>query len=170
MDQWFKIQRAREEIERLNIEIRRVVTHIRDERTFLQAAEQDALTAQPPDVILAFQIRKYREERDRFSALHLQRFEQLASTPGFTGTLAPGKSLDPTLQSRGQASDFDNEMEVDEGGSVAQKGRPHAPETPGKPDHASNVNGEDEEEEEEEEELEEEELEARLQVVMTGMD
>ncbi|KAF6742011.1 hypothetical protein DFP72DRAFT_994703 [Ephemerocybe angulata] len=38
MHQYFKIQRAREEIHRLDIEIRRVVTYIQDERAFLERA------------------------------------------------------------------------------------------------------------------------------------
>ena len=169
MDQWFKIERARKEIVRLNIEIRRVVTHIRDERMFLQTAEQDALTAQPPDVVLAFQIRRYREERDRFSALHLQRFEKLAATPGFSGTLVPGTSLDPTLRSQDQARDSENEMEVDGEDIAAHQGKPHSPEAPGKPNGASGVNNDGDEEEDNDDD-DDDELEARLQVVMAGID
>ncbi|TEB04035.1 hypothetical protein FA13DRAFT_1723427 [Coprinellus micaceus] len=98
-----------------------------------------------------------------FPGTHLQRFKQPASTPGFTGTLAPGISLDPTRRSRGQASNSDNDMEVDEDGLTAQQDRPRSPEPPGKSDQALDVNDEDEQDEQED-------LEARLQVVMAGMD
>lgn len=166
MDQWFKRQCAREEIERLNIEIRRVVTHIRDERKSLEAAEQDALTAQPPDTILAFQIQRYREERDRFSALHLRRFKLLASVPGFTGSLAPGTSLDPTLRSRGQANHPSNAMDVDgevqlSPGTVFNSQSKQSP-------PLSEEEGEESDEDEGEEDEEDEE--ARFQVVMAGTD
>ncbi|KAF8137983.1 hypothetical protein K438DRAFT_2030893, partial [Mycena galopus ATCC 62051] len=42
MDRYFKILRAREEIKRLNIEIRRVVTWIHDENRFLRNGEKSA--------------------------------------------------------------------------------------------------------------------------------
>ena len=42
MDLYFKIERAREEITRLNVEIRRVATYIRDENHFLQYSETKA--------------------------------------------------------------------------------------------------------------------------------
>ncbi|TEB31942.1 hypothetical protein FA13DRAFT_1843167, partial [Coprinellus micaceus] len=113
MDEWFKIERAHEEIKRLNIEIRRVVTHIRDEKGFLIAAEKAAGTSDPT---LAFHIRLYREERTRFSSVHLQRFSELAKTPGFSGSIKPGVSIDPTLRGEGcQAMPSDEySMEVDE--------------------------------------------------------
>jgi hypothetical protein len=42
MDLYFKIQRAREEIDRLNIEVKRVATYIRDEKHYLRNAEKKA--------------------------------------------------------------------------------------------------------------------------------
>ncbi|KAF8169309.1 hypothetical protein K438DRAFT_1774323 [Mycena galopus ATCC 62051] len=55
LDSYYKLKRAREEIQRLNIEIRRFVTHMKDERTFLVQRESE-IKAQ--DLVLAFFIRK----------------------------------------------------------------------------------------------------------------
>ena len=47
MDLYFKIERAREEITRLNVEIRRVATYIRDEDHFLRYWETQTRTTDP---------------------------------------------------------------------------------------------------------------------------
>lgn len=91
VDQYFRLERAREEIKRLNIEIRRIITHIHDEQAYLRQAEVAC-----SDPVLAVHIAGYRGERTRYSALHLHRFAVLARHPGFTGTLAPGVALDKT--------------------------------------------------------------------------
>lgn len=87
MDQHFKIKRAREEIQRLNVEIPRVITYMRDEDLFLREKEAEVETADPA---LALQISIYRNERSRFTTLHMKRFTALSLTPGFTGSLEPG--------------------------------------------------------------------------------
>ncbi|KAJ7251888.1 hypothetical protein C8J57DRAFT_1437455 [Mycena rebaudengoi] len=89
MDAHFKIERAREEILRLNIEIRRVVTKIRDERVFLLEKEAEVRQTDPG---LAFMIRLHRRERGRFDEVHMKRFRKLAdqAKDHFTGTLVPG--------------------------------------------------------------------------------
>ncbi|KAJ3553548.1 hypothetical protein NP233_g12617 [Leucocoprinus birnbaumii] len=91
MDQYFKIIRAREEIVRLNVEIRRVITYMHDEERFLKAQE---LHFTPTDPYLAHQIKKLRLERTRFNELHTRRFAKLKKMSGFTGSLALGKSVD----------------------------------------------------------------------------
>ncbi|KAJ6605731.1 hypothetical protein B0H10DRAFT_1820435, partial [Mycena sp. CBHHK59/15] len=88
MDNYFKICRAVEEIKRLNIEIRRVITHIRDEEAFLRQKEVETREIKPA---ISHQISIYQEERTRFNALHMARFRKLALSPGFTGTLIPGR-------------------------------------------------------------------------------
>ncbi|KAJ7247729.1 hypothetical protein C8J57DRAFT_1438029 [Mycena rebaudengoi] len=75
MDSYFRIERAKEEITRLDIEIRRVVTHIRDERAFFIEKE-------------TFFVRRHRFERERFD-MKLQK--KLGAR--FTGTLEPGVRL-----------------------------------------------------------------------------
>ena len=90
LDQYFKIQRAREEIIRLNVEIKRVVTYMKDEKNFLMHMERKLVDAQPH---LAHQIRLYKDERGCFNEAHIRRFVKLALRQGFTGTLKPGESI-----------------------------------------------------------------------------
>ncbi|KAJ7596489.1 hypothetical protein C8J56DRAFT_772419, partial [Mycena floridula] len=90
-NQYYKIQRAREEIIRCNIEISRLWTHMVDEKVFLEAREQAVSGTNPA---LAYQICQYRLERGRYDAIHVKRLSMLAKDPGFTGSLAAGKRLD----------------------------------------------------------------------------
>ncbi|KAF8187339.1 hypothetical protein K438DRAFT_1972968 [Mycena galopus ATCC 62051] len=101
MDRYFKILRAREEIKRLNIEIRRVVTWIRDENRFLRKIKKTlrATAGKSEEEIeletqMSVQVRLYRERRGRFDAGHLERFQKLAQMPGFTGTLQSGVAVE----------------------------------------------------------------------------
>lgn len=87
MDQHFKILRAQEEITRLNVEIRRLVTYIHDEEGFLKRKE-DEFEADDPH--LAHQILLYRLERGRFNDQHMARLRVLSRIEGFTGSLTPG--------------------------------------------------------------------------------
>ncbi|KAJ7816298.1 hypothetical protein B0H14DRAFT_2374708 [Mycena olivaceomarginata] len=89
MDTHFKILRAKEEIQRLNIEIRRLVTYIRDERDFLVAKEEEIRETDPN---LAFFVHRYRMERGHFDDTHMKRLRKLQATykERFTGTLEPG--------------------------------------------------------------------------------
>jgi hypothetical protein len=104
IDHHFKLERAREEIQRLNVEIRRVVTYMRDEDKFLRSKEDDIMLVNPG---LARQVKIYRMERGRFNAQHMERFRKLASLPGFTGSIIPGTS---TELCRG----VDNTMDIDD--------------------------------------------------------
>ncbi|KAJ7724512.1 hypothetical protein B0H16DRAFT_1736701 [Mycena metata] len=73
MDTHFKILRAREEIIRLNVEIRRFVTYMQDERE------------------------QYRWRRGRFDKDHMKRFQVMKKRlgPRFTGTLLRGVRREP---------------------------------------------------------------------------
>ncbi|KAG1726723.1 uncharacterized protein EDB91DRAFT_1339607 [Suillus paluster] len=91
MDLYFKMCRAREEIERLDIEVRRLVTYIRDEERYLRECEdqlKDTSTA------LTHQIAIHRNTRGRFNSRHLKRLYNISKLPGFSGTLTPGVSAD----------------------------------------------------------------------------
>ncbi|KAJ7309165.1 hypothetical protein DFH08DRAFT_823593 [Mycena albidolilacea] len=97
MDRYFKILRAREEIHRLNVEIPRVVTWIRDEDRVLRKKEAELSSTEgkseeeaDADRGMAVQVRLYRERRGRFDDTHMQRFWALAKTPGFTGSRGTG--------------------------------------------------------------------------------
>ncbi|KAJ3576382.1 hypothetical protein NP233_g487 [Leucocoprinus birnbaumii] len=95
MDKHFKILRAEEEITRLNIEIRRVITHLHDEECFLCLKENQT---QATDPLLAYQIRLYHLERTPYAEIHMRRFKNLASNPRFTGTLLPETAMSDELQ------------------------------------------------------------------------
>ncbi|KAF7361097.1 hypothetical protein MSAN_01141000 [Mycena sanguinolenta] len=91
MDTYFKILRAREEIKRLNIETKRLVTWIQDEDRFLQKTAEKYKESDPA---LAFQISAYWQRRGRSDHIHMQRLWALAKTPGFIGSLVPGISVE----------------------------------------------------------------------------
>jgi hypothetical protein len=91
-DQYFKVERAQEDIKRLDVEIRRVITYIVDETEFLRAKEAVLVKSNP---IFAHQISVYRMERGRANSLHVQRFEKLAKHSRFTGDITPGQSVLP---------------------------------------------------------------------------
>ena len=88
MDQYFKIERAKEKVERLNVEIWRLVTYMEDEDAFLLAREREVIGDDPH---LAFQIWQHRRERGRYKELHWKRLKVLERQKGFTGTLSLGK-------------------------------------------------------------------------------
>jgi hypothetical protein len=127
MDQHFKILRAHEEILRLNIEIPRVITYMRDEEAFLLKKECDLREVDP---LLANQIALRRADQGRFNDLHLQRFHKLANLPGFTGSILPGVSRDA-------ATEAVNEMDVN------NVGRMQETEGTGEPDDAGYAAGMD---------------------------
>ena len=91
MDQHFKIFRACEEIQRLNVEVRRVATQLRDEARYLQHCEEEVRVTDP---LLAHQIYIYRNTRGRFTAHHQRKLEAIAKLKGFSGSIEPGESLD----------------------------------------------------------------------------
>ncbi|KAJ7050911.1 hypothetical protein C8F01DRAFT_1212858 [Mycena amicta] len=120
MDRYFKLQWAREEIQRLNIEIRRLITWIRDENQRLRRLEAELREA--GDIPLAVQVEIYRQRRSIFDGVHLQRFRELARKHGaaFTGTLQPGVVLN--AQTEGSGMEVDSLDEVDlEGGVTDQE-------------------------------------------------
>ncbi|KAG6808178.1 hypothetical protein H0H92_005145 [Tricholoma furcatifolium] len=105
MDKYFRMERAREEIDRLNIEIQRVMTHMRDEEAYLIAKEREVART---DTELTYHVRRYRKERTRFYPTHRRRFAKLASNPNFSGTLAPGTPIDTSLLLPPDSMDVDD--------------------------------------------------------------
>lgn len=89
LDSYFKIERAKEEIVRLDIEIQRVITYIRDEKEYLIKKQEEFQAIEPH---LAFCIGEYQRRRGRFDNIHMDRFRSLKNKWGarFTGTLVPG--------------------------------------------------------------------------------
>ncbi|KAF8145176.1 hypothetical protein K438DRAFT_1992115 [Mycena galopus ATCC 62051] len=81
----------KEEIQRLNVEIRRFVSYIVDEEAFL-AREENTLREEG-EAGLAHQVGLLRMERACFTAIHMVRLTKLSRVVGFTGSLSPGTSL-----------------------------------------------------------------------------
>jgi hypothetical protein len=113
MDSYFKILRAREEIQQLNIEIKHVVTWIDDEDRFLRKKEEELKGTDP---LLAVQVSQYRLRRGQSDVYHMHRFWALAKVPGFTGSVVPGISIEARRQARQAqtAASGRSAMEVDE--------------------------------------------------------
>ncbi|KAJ7048972.1 hypothetical protein C8F01DRAFT_1003511 [Mycena amicta] len=91
MDQHFRILRAEEERVRLNVEIRRLVTYMRDEERFL--VHQEGKLEEEGEFARACQVRKLRMLQGRFSAIRMDRFMKLSKLHGFTGSILPGRSV-----------------------------------------------------------------------------
>ena len=90
-DLHFKISRAKEEIERLNVEIPRVATYIWDEDRYLRLCEEQVHVFNPP---LTHHIFLHRMERARFDTHHIRRLKEISQLKGFSGSIAPGQSVD----------------------------------------------------------------------------
>jgi hypothetical protein len=91
MDLHFKICRAKEEIQRLNIEIPRVATYIRNEDRYLCACEDQVHTFNSQ---LAHHIYLHRMEQGRFNAHHMSCLTKILQLKGFSGSIVPGQSVD----------------------------------------------------------------------------
>ena len=88
-DLYFKTCRAKEEIQRLNVEIRHLVTYIHDKERYLRECESQLKQLHPG---LARQVAQ-RNVRGRFTLKHLKRLGDIAALSGFSGTLAIGESI-----------------------------------------------------------------------------
>lgn len=91
LDLYFQLLRAEEERVRLNVEIKRWVTWMKEERDFLQYHE--CRLKEEGQAARALQIRKYRMLQGRFYGLHQDRLLKLSRLPGFTGSIEPGVGL-----------------------------------------------------------------------------
>ena len=105
IDRAFKLERAEEEITRLNIEVPRLATYIRDEDAYLRVKEVDIALSNPA---LAHQVGIHRMDRGRFNALHLRVLENIHHLPGYTGPIELGTHIaeNPTMQEVAQAPVF----------------------------------------------------------------
>ena len=97
MDQYFKMERAQEEITRLNVEIPRLTMYIHDEEEFLLRQEELLLVTDP---LLSHQFRLRRFKLIRSNDLHIRRLTKLTSLPGFRGKIVPGTSVEAALHHR----------------------------------------------------------------------
>jgi hypothetical protein len=89
-DFYFKCCHAKEEITRLNVEVRRLATYIHDEDHYLHECQQQAEAFSPA---LARQISLWRQARGRFNFRHIKHLQDIARLPGFSGTIVPGECV-----------------------------------------------------------------------------
>lgn len=82
MDGYFKLLRAEEEISRLNVEIPRLATFMRDENNFLCCNEEEIQATHPA---LAHQISLHRMEGSRFILHHTKILNQIVALKGYSG-------------------------------------------------------------------------------------
>ncbi|KAJ3729773.1 hypothetical protein C8R42DRAFT_570096 [Lentinula raphanica] len=83
MFRFFKLIRAEEELGRLHMEIKRLLTYIRDEeRLFCSKADE----IEDTNPALALQIRLHWKERSRYNDLHRQRLHAIKRLDGFDPT------------------------------------------------------------------------------------
>ncbi|KAJ3990925.1 hypothetical protein F5050DRAFT_1802258 [Lentinula boryana] len=70
MSELFKLIQAEEEIHRLNMEIKRLITYMKEEEEYVSLV---ATSVQETNPLLAYQIRRYRDERCRYNVTHHRR-------------------------------------------------------------------------------------------------
>lgn len=87
---YFNVKRAEEEIKRLNIEVRRLLTHMIDEHVDYYRAIQDNIVIHPP---LAHELSLRWQYLNAVNAELAYRLQQTSELPGFTGSLQTGRGV-----------------------------------------------------------------------------
>ncbi|KAG2090115.1 uncharacterized protein F5147DRAFT_780424 [Suillus discolor] len=100
MDTYFKMQCAREELQRLDIEIKRMVMYLRDEDLYLRECEKQLQTIHPA---LAYQVGVHHNNFAHFTEHHFRRLVSISKLHGFTGSLSPGVSSGESPGASGSA-------------------------------------------------------------------
>lgn len=89
MDTYFKMRHVREEIQCLNMEIRRVATYLHDKSKYLLECEMQLKPLHPT---LTHQVSLYRKVHARFTGHHLHHLHEISTLKGFMGSIIPGTS------------------------------------------------------------------------------
>ncbi|EIW77818.1 hypothetical protein CONPUDRAFT_61444, partial [Coniophora puteana RWD-64-598 SS2] len=100
----FKIQRAREEINRLNVEARRLRTWVNDELDDIKRHKERLEKANP---LLAAAMTSQFAARIRANHAHLRRLDTLERLPGYSGTVS-------ARDTDGEASREDNHLDLED--------------------------------------------------------
>ncbi|KAI6027836.1 hypothetical protein BKA83DRAFT_4471322 [Pisolithus microcarpus] len=111
LDTFFKMRRAEEEIARLNIEIRRVITYICDEECFLRTCEKKISNIHPA---LAHQVSRCCNFHSQFNGFHLKCLHDIAMLPGFSGNLHLGETRLQPPSSQPLHGDTHQDLEEEE--------------------------------------------------------
>lgn len=118
---YYKLQRAQEEIKRLNVEIRRLLTYIHDHRLQVEQILADMKISDPH---LAHQLERNFKARRALDRVHLSRFKKLVKSGGFTGSCVLGlriRSADGVGQSLSNESANNTNNLVEDGGVMARE-------------------------------------------------
>jgi hypothetical protein len=120
MARHFRIKAAHDEIKRLNVEIRRLVTSIADEqKDMIDMIKLITQTDQP----LATEIERRWSLRQAFSEDHINQVFKLATKDGFSGSIVPGTRLGrmnegdrslPEVQANENVHDLAGELSEDD--------------------------------------------------------
>ncbi|KAJ7351528.1 hypothetical protein DFH08DRAFT_957837 [Mycena albidolilacea] len=110
MDQHYKLLRVDEEIQHLNVEIRRLVTYMGDEARFL-AIEEGRLREEGEEG-LALQVQLLHMERARFTDVHMEQLTKLSKEP-ISNEDVKMRAPSPPPQQEGLA-DGEEELESDD--------------------------------------------------------
>ncbi|KAJ3730304.1 hypothetical protein C8R42DRAFT_536808, partial [Lentinula raphanica] len=81
MSEYFKLIGAYQELDRLHVEIKRLVTYMKEEEEYISAVRR---RVQGYDPQLAYQIQLYWNERRRFNKLHHSRLSNIRRLKGFS--------------------------------------------------------------------------------------
>jgi hypothetical protein len=87
---YFKLRRAHEEIERLNVEVRRLRTSIHDEELRATAVINELSVSDP---LLSLELQRQWRLRAGVNAVHAFRLDQIELQPGFSGTRGIGVKI-----------------------------------------------------------------------------
>jgi hypothetical protein len=87
MDSYFKVLRAQEEVLRLNVEVPRLATFMRDDDAYLLKKQTEIQATHPA---LSHQIGIYRMEGGRFIVHHTKILNQIVALKGYSGGLLLG--------------------------------------------------------------------------------
>lgn len=84
---YFKQERSKEELTRLNVEAHRLATFIRDSN---EAMRSSVATLEATDKLLAYQVCKWLTMHEALNHMHLAKLQNIENLPGFSGTRGAG--------------------------------------------------------------------------------
>jgi hypothetical protein len=97
---FFKLRRAHEEVERLNIEVRRLRTAIRDETAQMSTMISKLVHSNPP---LGRELEKCWKLRSAVNSVHLFRLNEIESQSSFSGIRGHGRRIGSLVEDESSA-------------------------------------------------------------------
>lgn len=116
--QYFEHQRANEEIRRLNVELGRLLTKMRDDAVDYPHAITQLQSSDPP---LAAKLQRHWTQLRSINAHHIWRIQQIMQLPGYSGPKNPGSRvgrIDVACASPYEAVPHEQDREEGDGDNV----------------------------------------------------